>query len=86
VLDQEKINVDENLPDITLTPLEKRILETVIQGHKIKQSDLPHLLNSSKSKISEALSNLQEKRIIERFKSGRSLEIRYIYSNKNLID
>ena len=68
-----------NLPDMTLTPLEKKILETVVQGHKIKQSDLPKLLNSSKSKVSEALSNLEEKRVIERFKSGRSLEIRYTY-------
>ena len=80
---EKKSNIEEasnefKLPDITFTPLEKRILDTVFQGHKIKQSDHPSLLNSSKSKISEALSNLEEKRIIERFKSGRSLEIRYI--------
>lgn len=68
-----------SLPDVTLSPLERKVLETVISGHKIKQSDLPGLLNASKSKISESLSNLEKQRIIERYKSGRSLEIRYVY-------
>ena len=71
----------EMLPDVSLTPLEKKIIEVVIAGHNVLQSDLPKLVDSSKSKVSEALSNLEDKKLIQRFKAGRSLTVKYVYQS-----
>lgn len=68
------------LPDISLTPLERQVLEYVLSGHKVRQADLPQELGISKSKVSELLGGLEERRIIQRVKAGRTLEIRYIYT------
>ena len=73
----------EMLPDVSLTPFEKKIIEVVIAGHNVLQSDLPKLVDSSKSKVSEALSNLEDKKLIQRFKAGRSLTIKYIFEPVN---
>lgn len=72
-----------DLPPVSLIPLEKKILEVVISGHNVLQSDLPDLVKSSKSKVSEALTKLEEKHLIQRTKSGRSLTVTYIYKPTN---
>ena len=72
---------DLELPPISLTPLERKIVEVVLTGHNVLQSELPGLVKSSKSKVSEALSQLEEKKVIQRFKAGRSLTIQYTYQN-----
>ena len=69
-----------DLPPVNLNPLERKILEVVITGHNVLQSDLPDLVKSSKSKVSEALTNLEEKNLVQRFKSGRSLAVIYSYA------
>ncbi len=81
--EQSRLNKTEKveLPNVSLTPLERKIIEVVQSGHNVLQSDLPNLVNSSKSKVSEALTNLEEKKLIQRFKSGRSLTIKYIFEN-----
>ena len=76
---KDLVDTPSEFPPLTLTPLEKKIIELVWSSHKLTQADIPKLIHVSKSKVSEALSNLEEQRIIERFKAGRSLEIKYIY-------
>ena len=76
---QEKNIEKTELPPVSLNPLERKILEVIITGHNVLQSDLPKLVNSSKSKVSEALTNLEEKKLIQRYKAGRSLTIKYTY-------
>lgn len=74
----DKLPID--LPPVNLNPLERKILEVVMTGHNVLQSDLPDLVKSSKSKVSEALTNLEEKNLVQRFKSGRSLAVIYSYA------
>jgi len=74
-----KITSSIDLPPVNLNPLEKKILEVIITGHNVLQSDVPNLVQSSKSKVSEALTHLEEERLIQRVKAGRSLTIKYIY-------
>ena len=78
----EQVTADM-LPPMSLTPLEKKIIEVVIAGHNVLQSDLPNLVNSSKSKVSEALGQLEEKKLVQRYKAGRSLTVKYIYQASN---
>ena len=52
----------------------------MINGHKINQSDLPGLVNLSKAKVSDVLCKLEKKRVVQRVKAGRTLEIQYIYN------
>lgn len=73
----------QELPPVSLNPLERRIIEVVMNGHNVLQSDLPSLVNSSKSKVSEALSYLEDQKLIQRIKAGRSLSIQYIYEPTN---
>lgn len=75
----EKNTINQQLPDVSLNPLERKILEVVMTSHNVLQSDLPALVNSSKSKVSEALSYLEDQKLIQRMKAGRSLTIQYIY-------
>jgi uncharacterized membrane protein len=86
-LEEKNKIIDENLapelPPVSLTPLERKIIEVVLTGHNVLQSDVPNLVNASKSKVSEALTNLEEKKLIQRYKAGRSLTIKYIYNSAN---
>lgn len=79
---QSDISKNMELPPVSLNPLERRIIEVVMNGHNVLQSDLPKLVNSSKSKVSEALSSLEEQKLIQRMKAGRTLTIKYIYESK----
>ncbi len=76
-------DITDKLPPVSLTPLEKKIIEVVIAGHNVLQSDIPGLVNSSKSKVSEALGQLEEKKLVQRYKAGRSLTVKYVYQASN---
>lgn len=80
---EERQVTEDMLPPVSLTPLEKKIIQAVIAGHNVLQSDLPNLVNSSKSKVSEALGQLEEKKLVQRYKAGRSLTVKYIYQAPN---
>lgn len=80
-INEQVMEIEDLLPPVSLNPLERSILEQVITGHKVRQADLPSLVNSSKTQISKTRTSLEQRGIIKRIKNGRTLEILYNYES-----
>ena len=56
---------------------DKAILDTIKEHGAIKQAQLRHITEYSKSKVSEAISYFEKKKLIQKEKTGRTNKITY---------
>lgn len=70
------------LPDDEFSINEEKVLTEIIRRGTVKQSDLPNLVDLSRSNVSEVITRLEKREYIKKVRRGRTFLIEYINQEK----
>ncbi len=66
------------LPEDDFSTNEEKVLTEIIRRGTVKQSELPNLVDLSRSNVSEVITRLEQREYIKKVRKGRTFLIEYI--------
>ena len=70
------------LPDDEFSINEEKVLTEIIRRGTVKQSDLPNLVDLSRSNVSEVITRLEQRYHVKKVRRGRTFLIEYTKQEK----